>query len=165
MGRVTVVKGRDARTAPSLIARGLGRRGLDTRVGKTMYGTKRLRYSAEIEHGTPPSVRRFIPKSKAFRFRSRSMRSRTFSDSFVGHKRKTLLLLTSLAGSGTTAHAVMRLNKQDNGHGGSASVVTKQRGVGGRTGRGFAEQGFAARRPRTGRRWGICEYLTKPRLS
>lgn len=65
------------------------------------------------------------------------------------------------AGSGTTAHAVMRLNKQDGGTRCSISVTnnevsaeeqTRLRDAGLRPGDAEWEQ------------WGICDFITKPRL-
>jgi adenine-specific DNA-methyltransferase len=65
------------------------------------------------------------------------------------------------AGSGTTAHAVMRLNKQDDGNRQSISVTNNEvaadeqarlRKEGQRPGDAEWEQ------------WGICDYITKPRV-
>lgn len=70
-------------------------------------------------------------------------------------------ILDFFSGSGTTAHAVMRLNKQDGGRRRSISVTNnevsaeeqvKLRGQGLRLGDPEWEQ------------WGICDYVTKPRV-
>ena len=79
---------------------------------------------------------------------------------FVGSK-PDAIVLDFFAGSGTTAHAVMRLNRQDQGRRQSISITNNEvsldeeaglRKVGLRPGDGEWEQ------------WGICEYVTKPRL-
>jgi adenine-specific DNA-methyltransferase len=72
------------------------------------------------------------------------------------------LVLDFFAGSGTTAHAVMRLNKQDGGHRRCVLVTNNEVSV-----------GEAARLRRAGHRpsdaeWealGICSYITNPRLT
>jgi adenine-specific DNA-methyltransferase len=78
----------------------------------------------------------------------------------VGHKRDALVL-DFFAGSGTTAHAVMRLNKQDGGRRGSIMVTNNE--VSAAEADALAEEGF---RPGDAE-WealGICEFLTKPRV-
>lgn len=65
------------------------------------------------------------------------------------------------SGSGTTAHAVMRLNKQDGGNRQCISVTNNEVS---------AEEQLQLRRQglRPGdvewERWGICDYVTKPRI-
>jgi adenine-specific DNA-methyltransferase len=79
---------------------------------------------------------------------------------FVGNK-PTAVILDFFSGSGTTAHAVMRLNQQDGGTRQSISVtnneVTADEQVALRT-RGL--------RPGDAdwEKFGICEYITKPRV-
>jgi adenine-specific DNA-methyltransferase len=71
------------------------------------------------------------------------------------------VVLDFFAGSGTTAHAVMRLNKQDNGQRQSISVTNNE-----------VSAGEQAQLRRSGLRpgdddwelWGICDYVTKPRI-
>lgn len=79
---------------------------------------------------------------------------------FVGQKPDSVVV-DFFAGSGTTAHAVMRLNKQDGGRRRSISVSNNEvsadeqktlRGEGRRPGDPEWEQ------------WGICDYITKPRI-
>ncbi|MBA3946176.1 MAG: site-specific DNA-methyltransferase [Herpetosiphonaceae bacterium] len=65
------------------------------------------------------------------------------------------------AGSGTTAHAVMRLNRQDGGRRQCISVTNNEVSA--------DEQGTLRREGlRPGdlgwERWGICDYITKPRI-
>lgn len=65
------------------------------------------------------------------------------------------------AGSGTTAHAVMRLNRQDGGSRCSISVTNNE--VSAAEQRILRERGL---RPGDDQweRWGICDYVTKPRI-
>ena len=65
------------------------------------------------------------------------------------------------SGSGTTAHAVMRINKQDGGRRVSISVSNNE--VSADEQKGLRETGL---RPGESdwEQWGICEYITKPRI-
>ncbi|MFJ5699955.1 site-specific DNA-methyltransferase [Arthrobacter sp. NPDC093139] len=80
---------------------------------------------------------------------------------FVGGK-PDAVVLDFFAGSGTTAHAVMRLNKQDGGRRQSISVTNNEVS---------AEEQVRLRSAdlRPGdpdwEQWGICEYITKPRIT
>lgn len=65
------------------------------------------------------------------------------------------------AGSGTTAHAVMRLNKQDGGRRRSVSVTNNEVAADGQ--RALRDKGFRPGDPEW-EQWGICEYITKPRI-
>ena len=71
------------------------------------------------------------------------------------------VVLDFFAGSGTTAHAVMRLNEQDGGRRQCISITNNE--VSPEEEDELRGQGF---RPgdREWERWGICEYITKPRL-
>lgn len=78
----------------------------------------------------------------------------------VGEKLDALVL-DFFAGSGTTAHAVMRLNKQDNGRRVSISVTNNE--VSSDEAASLHAHGHAPGEPQ----WdqlGICEYITKPRI-
>ena len=72
------------------------------------------------------------------------------------------LIVDFFAGSGTTAHAVMRLNRQDNGRRRTISVTNNEVGI--------SEQSAltkAGHRPGDPA-WealGICDYITKPRIT
>ncbi len=148
-----VVKGRDASGA--LIVES-SRERVRTRVGKTMWINGC--YSA-TEHGST-LLRRFIPRRK-FPFPKSLYAVEDALRFYVGHK-PNALIVDFFAGSGTTAHAVMRLNKQDNGLRKCILVTNNEVSV--------DEQ---ARLRALGLRpgdpeWealGICEYLTKPRIS
>ncbi len=72
------------------------------------------------------------------------------------------IVLDYFSGSGTTAHAVMRLNQQDEGRRQSISVTNNEVAA--------AEQIFLRRKGlRPGDSewecWGICEHITKPRVA
>lgn len=75
---------------------------------------------------------------------------------------KDAIILDFFAGSGTTAHAVMRLNKQDGGRRQCISVTNNEVA---------ADEQVALRKAglRPGdanwEKWGICDYITKPRIA
>lgn len=72
------------------------------------------------------------------------------------------LILDFFAGSGTTAHAVMRLNKQDGGRRQSISITNNEVSA-------DEQEQLSARGLRPGdSAWeelGICDYVTKPRIT
>jgi adenine-specific DNA-methyltransferase len=79
---------------------------------------------------------------------------------FVVHK-PDAVVLDFFAGSGTTAHAVMRLNKQDGGRRQCISVTNNE--VSADEQRRLREQDLRPGDPE----WealGICDYITKPRI-
>lgn len=71
------------------------------------------------------------------------------------------LALDFFSGSGTTAHAIMRLNRQDGGRRQSISVTNNEVGA-------DEQKSLVGRGLRPGdpdwEQWGICEYITKPRI-
>jgi adenine-specific DNA-methyltransferase len=79
----------------------------------------------------------------------------------VGDKRNAIVL-DFFAGSGTTAHAVMRLNRQDGGERQSISVTNNEVSA-------DEQSNLVVRGLRQGDpEWealGICDYITKPRLT
>jgi adenine-specific DNA-methyltransferase len=79
---------------------------------------------------------------------------------FVGNK-PNAIILDFFSGSGTTAHAVMRLNKQDGGRRQCISVTNNE--VAADEQRRLREQGL---RPGDAdwEKWGICDHITKPRV-
>nr|WP_283251514.1 DNA methyltransferase [Aeromicrobium duanguangcaii] len=79
---------------------------------------------------------------------------------FVSAK-KEALVVDFFAGSGTTAHAVMRLNKQDGGRRRSISVTNNE--VSADEQASLRKRGL---RPGDAQweQWGICDYITKPRI-
>ncbi|WP_338857674.1 DNA methyltransferase [Gordonia hongkongensis] len=79
---------------------------------------------------------------------------------FVSNK-PNAIVLDFFAGSGTTAHAVMRLNKQDAGNRIAISITNNE--VSADEQKALRE---AEKRPGEAdwEQWGICEYITKPRI-
>lgn len=80
---------------------------------------------------------------------------------FLVAGKKDAIVLDFFSGSGTTAHAVMRLNKQDGGRRQCISVTNNEVGA--------DEQGKLRKqglRPGDSEweQWGICDYITKPRI-
>lgn len=71
------------------------------------------------------------------------------------------IILDFFAGSGTTAHAVMRLNRQDGGRRQSISITNNE--VSDTEAKALTKQKY-----RQGdaewEKWGICDYITKPRI-
>ncbi|MCX7556900.1 DNA methyltransferase [Xanthomonadaceae bacterium JHOS43] len=80
---------------------------------------------------------------------------------FVANK-PDAVILDFFSGSGTTAHAVMRLNKEDGGRRQCISVTNNE--VASDEQKMLREQGL-----RPGdvewEKWGICEHITKPRIA
>jgi len=79
---------------------------------------------------------------------------------FVGDK-PDAIVLDFFSGSGTTAHAVMRLNKEDDGSRQCISVTNNE--VAADEQKALRKKGL---RPGDAdwEKWGICEYITKPRV-
>ena len=71
------------------------------------------------------------------------------------------MILDFFAGSGTTAHAVMRLNKQDGGKRRCISVTNNE--VGADEQRVLREKSLRPGDPEW-EKWGICDHITKPRV-
>ncbi len=74
----------------------------------------------------------------------------------------TAIILDFFAGSGTTAHAVMRLNRQDGGQRQCISVTNNEVGA-------DEHSRLLIENLRPGdpdwEQWGICDYITKPRIN
>lgn len=70
-------------------------------------------------------------------------------------------ILDFFAGSGTTAHATMRLNKQDHGNRLCISVTNNEVSAEEQT--DLRKKKLRAGDP-SWEKWGICDYITKPRL-
>lgn len=71
------------------------------------------------------------------------------------------VVLDFFAGSGTTAHAVMRLNRQDGGSRQCISVTNNE--VAADEQKALREEGLRPGDPEW-EKWGICDYITKPRV-
>ena len=79
---------------------------------------------------------------------------------FLSNKTEAIVL-DFFAGSGTTAHAIMRLNKQDGGKRQAISITNNEVSA--------DEQALLlTKKLRPGdedwEKWGICDYITKPRI-
>lgn len=79
---------------------------------------------------------------------------------FVADKPEAIIL-DFFAGSGTTAHAVMRLNRQDGGRRQCISVTNNE--VAADEQKALRKAGLRPGDP-DWEKWGICEYITKPRI-
>ena len=80
---------------------------------------------------------------------------------FVVNK-PTAVVLDFFTGSGTTAHAVMRLNKQFGGSRQCISITNNE--VAADEQKALREQGLRPGDP-DWEKWGICDYITKPRIA
>ncbi|RZT84906.1 adenine-specific DNA-methyltransferase [Pseudonocardia sediminis] len=80
---------------------------------------------------------------------------------FIGDK-PDATVIDFFSGSGTTTHAVMRLNRQDGGRRRSIAITNNE--VGSEEQRDLRKKGF---RPGDSdwESWGICDYITKPRIA
>jgi adenine-specific DNA-methyltransferase len=76
-------------------------------------------------------------------------------------KKSQAIVLDFFAGSGTTAHAVMRLNRQDGGRRQCISVTNNEVTA-------DEQKTLRDKKLRPGdlewEKWGICDYITKPRI-
>src|SRR5262249_25017608 len=79
---------------------------------------------------------------------------------FVAHKPHAIVL-DFFAGSGTTGHAVMRLNRRDGGRRRSICVTNNE--VSADEQKGLRESGLRPGDPEW-ESFGICEFVTKPRI-
>lgn len=80
---------------------------------------------------------------------------------FVGNK-PNAIVLDFFAGSGTTSHAVMRLNRQDGGRRRSIAITNNE--VAAEEHARLTASGLSPGEP-DWERWGICRYITMPRLA
>lgn len=80
---------------------------------------------------------------------------------FFVRNRKDATVLDFFSGSGTTAHAVMRLNRQDGGTRKSISITNNEVSIDEQT-----TLRVDGHRPGDleWEKWGICDYITKPRV-
>lgn len=74
---------------------------------------------------------------------------------------RAAIVVDFFSGSATTLHAVMRLNKQDGGQRRSIMVTNNEVAAGEQE--GLRKNGIRPGEPEW-ERWGICEYITKPRV-
>jgi adenine-specific DNA-methyltransferase len=111
------------------------------------------RYGTEILKAVIPAKR--FPFPKSLYAVEDSLRH------FLANK-PTAVVLDYFVGSGTTVHAVMRLNRQDNGRRHCISVTNNE--VAADEHKALREQGLRPGDPEW-ERHGICDYITKPRVA
>ena len=80
---------------------------------------------------------------------------------FMISQNREATVLDFFSGSGTTAHAVMRLNKQDGGRRQCISVTNNE--VGADEQKALTKENLRPGDP-DWEKWGICDYITKPRI-
>ncbi|WP_371322471.1 DNA methyltransferase [Dechloromonas sp. ZY10] len=116
--------------------------------------------SHSAEHGGTGILKSVIPERR-FPFPKSLYAVEDSLRFFVGGK-SNAIILDFFSGSGTTAHAVMRLNRQDSGHRQCISVTNNE--VAADEQRALREQGL---RPGDAEweKHGICDYITKPRVA
>jgi len=110
------------------------------------------------EHGTA-LLRSVIPK-RTFPF-PKSLYAVEDALRFFVSNNPNAIVLDFFSGSGTTAHAVMRLNKQDDGKRQCISVTNNE--VGADEQAKLRKEGLRPGDPEW-EQWGICDYITKPRI-
>ncbi len=123
-------------------------------------GTQWRLPSHSPEQGGTKLLRCFLP-NRTFPFPKSLYAVEDAIRFFVANK-SDALILDFFAGSGTTAHAVMRLNRQDRGHRRCISVTNNEVAVD--EGKILYKQGLSPGAPG----WenlGICQYITMPRLA
>lgn len=116
--------------------------------------------SHSAEHGGTGVLKALIP-TRRFPFPKSLFAVEDALRLFVSEN-KSATILDFFAGSGTTAHAVLRLNKQDGGRRQCISVTNNEVA---------ADEQAALRKARLRpgdaewEKWGICDYVTKPRIT
>lgn len=109
-------------------------------------------------HGTK-LISKFVP-SRKFPFPKSLYAVEDILRCFVA-ERSNATILDFFSGSGTTAHAIMRLNKQDGGRRQCISVTNNE--VAADEQKALTEAGLRPGDP-DWEKWGICDYITKPRI-
>ena len=168
----------DGTRSPQYLQRGMIEKiddGSITVLGKNDEGALRLEYAegagtyaplsvwnmvshSAAEHGSAV-VKAFLP-GRRFPF-PKSLYAVEDTIRFFVKDKPDATVLDFFSGSGTTAHAVMRLNKQDGGRRRSISVTNNE--VSAEEQVKLRKQGLRAGDPEW-ERWGICDYVTKPRV-
>lgn len=119
------------------------------------------RISAHNAEQGGTNLQKFIIPTRRFPF-PKSLYAVEDTLRFFVARNKSAIILDFFSGSGTTAHAVMRLNRQDGGRRQCISVTNNEVA---------ADEQAALRRSglRPGdpdwEKWGICDYITKPRIA
>lgn len=153
------------------------RSGIYEVVGRRPDGSVETSLAGEAPHRTVPGSQWRLAAHDATQYGSRLLRNLMPDRKFPYPKslyavedllrffvatKSDATVLDFFAGSGTTAHAIMRLNKQDGAHRRCISVTNNE--VGADEQRNLRLQGV---RPGDAdwERWGICDYITKPRVT
>lgn len=138
----------------SLIAKRVGE-GNEERIAPTQW--KIASHNAS-EHGS--TLLRTFLSSRRFPF-PKSLYAVEDALRFFVKDKLDAIILDFFSGSGTTAHAVMRLNRQDGGRRQCISVTNNE--VGADEQKKLLQDGL---RPGDSEweKWGICDYITKPRI-
>lgn len=116
--------------------------------------------SHSAEHGGTGILKSLIPERR-FPFPKSLYAVEDSIRFFVGDK-PNAIILDFFSGSGTTAHAVMRLNRQDGGRRQCISVTNNE--VAADEQKALREQGLRPGDP-DWEKHGICDYITKPRVA
>ena len=110
------------------------------------------------DHGTS-LLRKVIPNRK-FPF-PKSVYAVEDTLRFFVENKPDAIVVDFFSGSGTTAHGLMRLNKQDGGRRQSICVTNNE--VGPQEEKNLRQQNLRPGDPEW-EQWGICDYITKPRI-
>lgn len=110
------------------------------------------------EHGT--TLLRTLLPTRVFPF-PKSLYAVEDAIRFFTANKPNATILDFFAGSGTTAHAVMRLNRQDGGRRQCISVTNNE--VAADEHKALREAKLRPGDPEW-EKWGICDYITKPRI-
>ncbi|WP_104178426.1 site-specific DNA-methyltransferase [Cryobacterium sp. Y50] len=111
------------------------------------------------DYGTP-TLNALLPRGRRFPYPKSIYAVEDVLRFFIGEK-PTSVVVDFFSGSGTTMHAVMRMNKQDGGRRICIAVTNNEVSAEEQT--TLRRSGFRAGDPEWERQ-GICEYITKPRI-
>ena len=110
------------------------------------------------DHGT--SILRKLLPGRSFPFPKSLYAVEDALRFFVG-RTKSATVVDFFAGSGTTLHSVMRLNRQDGGR--RQCILVTNNEVAAEEQRALRKEGWRPGDPEW-EQWGICDYITKPRI-
>lgn len=126
---------------------------------RTVPGSQWIHPSHDATQYGSRLLKSFLP-NRAFPF-PKSLYAVEDTLRFFVHHKQSGIVLDFFAGSGTTSHALMRLNRQDGGCRQCISITNNE--VGADELKGLREEGL---RPGDSEweRLGICDHITKPRI-
>ncbi|WP_114961449.1 site-specific DNA-methyltransferase [Tritonibacter mobilis] len=122
-------------------------------------GTQWRISSHNAEQGGTNLQKAFIP-SRKFPF-PKSLYAVEDAVRFFVSDKPNAIILDFFSGSGTTAHAIMRLNRQDGGRRQCISVTNNE--VAADEHKALRQKNLRPGDPEW-EQWGICDYITKPRI-